>query len=172
VNRRQAFTAGAVGLGAAALGAVLGWRVWNGPGDQPPMEFWNQRFQRPDGGVVATADLRAGPWVLNFWATWCAPCVRELPEIDRFANDFQPKGWQALALAIDSPDAVRAFLGKLALRLPVAIGGQEGLEWLRILGNSQAALPFTVVFMAGGKIRFRKLGQTSYAELAKIAESI
>jgi thiol-disulfide isomerase/thioredoxin len=154
----------AAGAAAAAAGAGFAW--WRGAALAPvPESFWALRLARPEGGELALAEFRGRPLLVNFWATWCPPCVRELPEIDRFARDSAARGVAAVALAVDAPSAVREFLKRLPLSLPVGLCGLEGGEVLRQLGNGQGALPYTVLAGADGAIRQRKLGETSYREL-------
>ena len=167
--------------GTAALAAGAGWRVlqsmWGAPpagqpgapvaGLSPGAQeaLWALRVERPEGGELALAQLRGRPLVVNFWATWCPPCVHELPELDRFHAEFGARGWQVVGLAIDSPTAVREFLARRPLRFPVGLAGLAGTELARQLGNAAGGLPFTVVLDAQGQVARRKLGSTTYAEL-------
>jgi thiol-disulfide isomerase/thioredoxin len=175
MNRRQIITFGAVAAIAAAAGTGVG--VWRQP-DPPtsatvqlPPGFWSLRFTRPEGGELALSDFRGQPLVINFWATWCPPCVRELPEIDRFA-DQAPRGVRTIALAVDGPTPVREFLQRVRLTLPVGLAGLEGSELSRQLGNTQGALPFTVLLAADGGLVQRRLGETSRAELDRWVAAI
>lgn len=131
--------------------------------------LWAARFPRPEGGELVMAELRGRALLLNFWAPWCAPCVEEMPELDRFQRDFGPRGWQVIGLAIDGEAAVRDFLGRVPVRFPVGIAGFGGTELLRRLGNDAGALPYTVVVESDGDIRKRKLGRTTYREMASWA---
>ena len=83
------------------------------------------------------ATLRGQPLVLNFWATWCPPCVKEMPEIDRFQREFAARGWQVLGLAVDRPQPVREFLARTPVGYTIAMAGLEGTELSRQLGNYQ-----------------------------------
>lgn len=158
MNRRQWLVGAGVGAAAAAGGAGLAWwrlRVGEPP---PPTGFWDKRFERPEGGELALASLRGKPLVLNFWATWCPPCISELPLLDRFHREQNPRGWTVLALAVDSPTPVREFLRQRPLSMPVGLAGLEGVEFGRALGNQQGGLPFTVVLGSDGTVAMRKLG--------------
>ncbi|MDT7834394.1 TlpA disulfide reductase family protein [Aquabacterium sp. OR-4] len=182
---RRPLLIGAVAAVAAAAGAGLAWRQQAAghadsghgtaaagqggaaAGGSPELQaLWPLRFDRPEGGELAMASLRGKPLVINFWATWCAPCVRELPELDRFHRDFAGRGWQVLGLAIDGPTPVREFLGRVKLGFPIGLAGLDGTELVRALGNTHGGLPFSVLVDAAGRIAQRKLGETSYAELS------
>jgi len=165
------------GAGAAAAAAGFGWQAWRSRQEEPPVSedtsgLWTMRFAQPDGGELVMAERRGKPLLLNFWATWCAPCVKEMPEIDRFHRQFSPRGWQVVGLAIDGPTPVREYLQRVRVGFSIGLAGMEGTELTMNLGNTQGALPFTAIFGADGRIVRRKLGETSYAELAAWAEAL
>ena len=103
--------------------------------------------------------------LLNFWATWCPPCVEELPMIDAFWREHAAKGLQVVGLAIDQPSAVKRFLERQALGFPVGLAGLGGTELARSLGNETGSLPFSVFFAADGRVLAKKLGQLSREDL-------
>ena len=166
MNARRAWMLG-VGVAAAALGAgVAAWRLRLQPAaDDAAAAFWEARWERAQGGELVAAELRGAPLLVNFWATWCPPCVEELPLLDRFHREQQARGWRVVGLAIDQPSAVRAFLQRLPLSFPVGLAGFGGTQLARQLGNPTGALPFTVVFDARGRLAQRKLGQVEPADL-------
>jgi thiol-disulfide isomerase/thioredoxin len=168
---RRALLTGVVAAGAAATGGAWAW--WRAQRfEQATAGLWDTRWPQPDGGELALARLRGRPLVLNFWATWCPPCVRELPQLDRFRRDFAPQGWQVLGLAVDQAAPVREFLRRMPLGLLVGLAGPGGIELTRRLGNDAGGLPFTVVFGRDGLPVQRKIGETSYAELAAWARNM
>ena len=155
-----------VGLGAASALAGAGlawWRTRPAPAD--PHAFWQERFERPEGGDITTAGLRGRPLLVNFWATWCPPCVEELPMIDVFWRENNANGFQVLALAIDQPSAVRRFLGRQPLSFPVGLAGLQGTALAASLGNTQGGLPFSVFFKPDGGVWRQKLGQLTPQDL-------
>lgn len=161
---RRGWLLGAAGL--AAVGAGLGWRlVAEQRLDEETGGLWQMRFAQPGGGELAMASLRGRPVLLNFWATWCPPCVKEMPEIDRFRTALAARGGEVVGIAVDSPTPVREFLRRTPVGYPIALAGFEGSDLSRRLGNVQGALPFTVLFGRDGRIVQRKLGETNAAEL-------
>ncbi len=172
MNRRALFAG--CGLAAAAAGASLSW--WHSRPLTQPLDastspgLWSLRFARPEGGELVMAQLRGRPLVLNFWATWCPPCIREMPQLSRFAREFGPAGWQVVGLAADSAEPVRRFLQKLPIDFPVGLAGAQALELSRELGNAQGALPFTAMFDASGRKMQQRLGETHFDELAQWAQ--
>jgi thiol-disulfide isomerase/thioredoxin len=148
------------GVGAAAAVAGVAGALWQSRSSelQPDASFWALRFERPEGGELAIAGLRGQPFLLNFWATWCAPCVAEMPLLDKFHQAHRARGWQVVGLAVDSPTPVRSFLKSRPVGFPVGLAGLDGVELARSLGNATGALPFSVLFDAQGQVVKHKLG--------------
>jgi len=169
MNRRGWIVGGAA---AAAAAAGVGGYFWRSGAARTYEPLWSMRFPTPDGGELVMADKRGRPLLLNFWATWCAPCIKEMPELDRFARDFAGRGWQVVGLAIDGPTPVREFLRQRPVGFPVGLAGFEGTDLARELGNAQGALPFTAAFDSRGRLVQQKLGQTSYDELVGWANGV
>ena len=153
--------------GAAVIGAGAGLALWQRR-EQPaelPEGFWSLAFDRPDGTRLALADLRGAPLLLNFWATWCPPCVREMPALDRFAQAHAARGWRVLGLAADKVEPVREFLARTPVSYPIALAGFAGIELSRQLGNDGGGLPFTVVFDRRGRVAARHSGEARPEQL-------
>jgi thiol-disulfide isomerase/thioredoxin len=127
--------------------------------------LWNAEFDTPDGQILKMQNLQGRPLVINFWATWCAPCVEEMPLLDIFFRQNVAKGWQMVGLAIDQPSRVRQYLSQNAISYPIGLAGMTGTELGRLLGNEVGGLPFTVVLDGKGSLIQRKLGKLSAQEI-------
>lgn len=165
-------------LGAGVVAAVAGagvawWRLQ--PGESAPeavQAFWRQRFTQPEGGELDASRFRGRPLLVNFWATWCPPCVEELPMIEAFWREHADKGVQVLALAIDQPASVRRFLARQPLSFPVGLAAVGGAELAKSLGNLNGGLPFSVFFNPDDSIYRQKLGQLAPDDLKSWVSSL
>jgi peroxiredoxin len=111
-----------------------------------------------DGKVHALADWRGRPLLINFWATWCEPCRREVPLLRALKRQRAAEGLQIVGIAIDSPDAVRPFIGRLGIDYPVLLGEKEGLAAITAFGMD-TVLPFSVFADPRGRIVTLKVGE-------------
>jgi thiol-disulfide isomerase/thioredoxin len=173
IARRRAVAAVvAAAAGSAGLGAAW-WHRHAAAADADGLDMlWTLSFERPEGGELAMAALRGKPLLINFWATWCAPCLRELPAINEFHRQYKGKGWQVVGLAIDGPTPVREFLTRVKIGFPVGLAGLDGTDLIAKLGNLQGGLPFSVLIDSRGRLVERKLGETSLAELVAWAKKV
>ena len=134
--------------------------------------FWRLGFETPTGAPLSAAGFRGKPLLVNFWATWCPPCVEELPLLDSFYRSFKAGGWQVLGLAVDQPGIVRNWLRARPVQFPIGIAGFAGFELSKGLGNHAGSLPFSVVFLPDGQLGRQKIGRLSVAELDGWVNSI
>lgn len=174
MNRRN-IVLGGVAASAALAGAGVAW--WTGKGKiespapaagpaQPVDAFWALNFDTPAGQNLPMTGFRGKPLLVNFWATWCPPCVEELPLLDYFYQENKDKGWQVVGLAVDQPSAVRNWLQAKPLHFPVGMAGLAGTDLSKTLGNLAGSLPFSVVFGASGELLHRKIGKVLPEDLA------
>jgi len=97
--------------------------------------------------------------LVNFWATWCPPCVAEMPELVELQADMASHNLQIIGIGIDSPANIRQFSEKLQISYPLLVAGMEGTELSRQFGNQGGGLPFTVLIGADGQIRQTYIGR-------------
>ena len=164
MKRRVALVAG---VAATAAVAGAGVALWRARGAVAPAQaaVWTLSFERPAGGRLLLSAFRGRPLLLNFWATWCPPCVAELPLLDRFQREQAASGWHVAGLAVDNSAPVREFLDKRPVSFAIGLAGVGGVELARGLGNAGGALPFTAVFDRDGRVARRRLGVITPTDL-------
>lgn len=167
-TRRRVVLASVGAIAAAAGGGLAWWRLRprGGQDDPVPDDFWTRSFPTPaDGATFRMAEMKGRMLLVNFWATWCPPCVEEMPLLDRFYRQHRPNGWQIVGIAVDQAPAVRQFLARTPVSFPIAMAGMEGTAIGRELGNQVGGLPFTVLIGPDSRVRQRQLGQLTQDEL-------
>jgi thiol-disulfide isomerase/thioredoxin len=163
MNRRQQLGALAA-VGSLAVGAGAGWWQYSTKrvdSSEKPADtsIWNQELPTPQGQTLRLIDHRGRWMLLNFWATWCPPCIREMPLLEAFYKENAAKGWQVVGIAADQAEAVNAYLMRQPVSYPIALAGFAGIEMSRQLGNLAGGLPFTVVFDPHGELVHRHVGE-------------
>lgn len=165
-QRRFWLVAGAAGAVAAGAGLFAARKpARDFAPDSVEARLWQVELAGLEGAPVPLAAYLGKPLLLNFWATWCPPCVDELPLLSRFYTENVSKGWQVLGIAVDQKDAVQRFLAASPLTFGVALSGLSGLELSRLLGNLSGGLPFTVVLGSDGRVAHRKMGRITPDDL-------
>ncbi len=154
---------------AALAGSLVNWSRLRPRTLDPEatQALWRAEFDQADDQVLRLADFQGKPLVLNFWATWCTPCVEEMPLLNAFFQENQSKSWQVVGLAIDQPSAVKRFLKQYPVSYPIGMAGLGGTELLKKLGNPEGSLPFTLVLNARGDLVAQKLGILSSQEMTE-----
>lgn len=150
------------GFGAGALAGGAGLALYrlrrDDVGTAAVAALFAQTFNDAQGQPQPMAQWK-GQWlVLNFWATWCTPCVEEMPTLQQVARDYGTRGVAVVGLGIDSPSAIRRFQSELKLELPLLVAGAGGSELARELGNPSGALPYTVLISPKGAVEQAHLG--------------
>lgn len=126
------------------------------------------QFKDLSGQAGSLEQWRGRVLVVNFWASWCPPCLEEIPGLVRIHRELAPKGLQIVGIAVDSADNARKSATQLEVRYPVLVAGMEVIDLTRRLGNRAGALPYTLILDRNGKIVATHLGLISEAELTRI----
>ncbi len=120
-----------------------------------------------DGKIVdLAANHRGQRLLINVWASWCGPCIEEMPELERFAASQGDGGVQVIGLALDTPEGVRDFLSRVPVSYPIVLdtpGPADASVWL---GNAKGVLPYTVLVGADGRIQRQKVGPFQQGEIS------
>lgn len=135
-------------------------------------ELWKAQLQTAAGTQQNLAAFKGKPVVVNFWASWCGPCVKEMPTLAALHREYEKKGITFIGLGVDSEKNVNAFLQKVPVDYPIYIAGFGGADLARSFGNNAGALPFTVVIDAKGVIRSTKLGEVDPKELKATLDAL
>lgn len=170
-------------LGASGLGAMLagGWFAWRESSRKAPLAnrsavnavtskslvssqaLIDASLPALDGKDMPLRQYLSRPVVVNFWATWCAPCVEEMPELDAMAKSLPNINF--VGIGIDTAAKMQQFVDKIPVSYPLLVAGYSGISLMRELGNATGGLPFTVMLDTDGSIIDTILGQVSSADL-------
>ena len=135
-------------------------------------QLWAAPVTNADGKPQSLSLLKGHPVVVNFWASWCGPCVEEMPSLAQLHREYAKKGVEFVGLGVDSDKNVKAFLQKVPVDYPVYVIGFGGADLARAFGNNAGGLPFTVVIDAKGNVRSTKLGQIQPNELKHTLDAL
>lgn len=153
-----------VALAATGAGFAVGpWLLRRTSGDVRALA--GARFNDLLGGTRSLAEWRGKVVVLNFWATWCAPCREEIPMLVAARERYAGSGVEILGIAIDTAAKVTEYVAQMKIPYPILLAGADGLELMRNLGNQASGLPFTVLVDRAGRPAARKLGALRQEDL-------
>ncbi|MFE0502490.1 TlpA family protein disulfide reductase [Lysobacter soli] len=124
------------------------------------------RLPALDGATVELPAAYAGrPVLVNLWASWCGPCIEEMPELDRFAAAQGANGTQVVGIALDDAAAVQAFLKRVPVRYPILLDEAGPRDAGVQLGNPKGVLPYTALISADGRLIKQKIGPFQHGEI-------
>jgi thiol-disulfide isomerase/thioredoxin len=126
--------------------------------------------QLPDlsGQAHSLKEWQGKTLIINFWATWCPPCLKEIPEFIAMQKEYANKNVQFIGIAVDDKAAVKDYAVKVSINYPILLATDNGIDIARQWGNIIESLPFTVIVNPQGKIIHRQLGEMTRTELETI----
>lgn len=142
-------------------GIYFGTKKWEpaSPDSDASSYFFSQSLPDVTNSKQELSQWQGKLLLVNFWATWCAPCVEEMPELTELQSEQSFKNLQVIGIGIDSADNIREFTEKHKISYPIYVSGMEGSEMSRKLGNQQGGLPYTVLIGSDGQIKKTYLGR-------------
>jgi len=157
----------ALALAALAAGGWLAQTRYAPKAPDAPMvaALWQFGFPDEQGNRQMLAQWRGQMLVLNFWASWCAPCREEIPDFVSLSAQYQPRGVEFVGIAIDNSTNVAQFLQRQPVNYPILIGEGAAHSLARQLGNPSGALPYTIVLDRDGNIVLSHVGRLPRATL-------
>ena len=178
MNKKNVILIGAVALAFGVIGAMVAvnrnepaplTQVAVPTADGSPHgavgALFAQTMNDASGTPQALSKWKGKAMVVNFWAPWCAPCVKEMPELAELATELGKKDIAVIGIGIDSPANIAQFASKFKISYPLYVAGMSGTELARQFGNSAGGLPYTVLIGADGQVRKTYLGQLKFDEL-------
>ena len=146
---------------------------WDGM-DTPAVVERVLRARTPavEGATRSLDEWRGRVLVVNYWATWCAPCREEIPVFVRLQERHGSRGLQFVGIAIDQPDQVAEFAREFRINYPLLMGGVETLELLRQVGNRAGVLPYTLVIDRKDRLVSREPGGLKEARLESLIQPL
>lgn len=135
--------------------------------DDGSARFFAMALPDASGSNRAMNQYRGKPVLLNFWATWCPPCVDEMPELNALQQEFGTGKMQIVGIGIDSASNIAEFAKKQKIDYPLFVGGVGGTDLSRQLGNKAGGLPYTVLIDSKGVVRKQYLGRVKIDELRR-----
>ncbi|MBI3712287.1 MAG: TlpA family protein disulfide reductase [Burkholderiales bacterium] len=152
-----------------ALGAVIAHQKFTPTPakDHAVQQLWALKLKDSHGKEQALQQWQGKIVVLNFWATWCKPCVQEMPELQALHQELQAKNVQLLGIGIDSPSNISEFAQKHQISYPLFAAGMEGTALSQSFGNQVGGLPYTALVDQDGKIAKTYMGRLNIEDLRR-----
>ena len=125
-------------------------------------------LENMDGETISITDFRGKKTLINFWATWCRPCRKEMPMLNSVHLSQDPSEFSVVGIAIDKQDKVIQFVAELGIDFPIMIGQSEAYEIMKILGNEALTLPYTILIDEKGGVVWSKNTELMHSDMDEV----
>ena len=164
-------TAGLILIAVAVLalgGGIIARGLLSATGQVSSTSLPNFTLPDVSGQPHAISEWQGKLRVINFWATWCGPCLKEIPEFIELQNHSTDKGLQFIGIAVDTPEAVATYLSTININYPILVGDMPAISIAHQLGDNMDAVPFTVIVNQQGQIIHQHAGEFSKEKILEV----
>ena len=120
------------------------------------------------GEAVSIDEFRGRKTLINFWATWCRPCRKEMPMLNGVFLSQDPTDFSVVGIAIDKPEKVIQFVAELGIDFPIMVGQSEAYDVMKDLGNEALTLPYTILIDEEGKVEWSKNTELKHSDMDEV----
>ncbi len=168
-----------VALISVSIIAFLGGLAWRSYMESIRPSIENVSELRPfetswetiNGPPISVDDLLGKRTLVNFWGSWCPPCVEEMPLLNEFHTKYANRNFQVIGFAVDSEEAAKQFLEENSIQFSSLIADESTLvEILDLHGNTERVLPLSVLYSENGDLETTHLGVLSSEQLTQFVE--
>jgi len=141
----------------------------------PFQESGNERIVMSDfflenieGETISIGEFRGKKTLINFWATWCRPCRKEMPMLNGVFLSQDPSDFSVVGIAIDKPEKVKQFVAELGIDFPIMVGQSEAYDVMKDLGNEALTLPYTILIDEEGEVVWSKNTELKHSDMDEV----
>jgi len=124
------------------------------------------------GGSLGPADFSGKTILINFWATWCGPCRKEMPMLVDLQREHESAGLQVIGIALDDVQSVRQFVGAFGISYPILVGSEDVFETSAAYGNAEGVLPYSVIVDKTGTVQWQYSGIIKHEEITRLLSEL
>ena len=141
----------------------------------PFQESENERIVMSDfflenieGETISIVEFRGEKTLINFWATWCRPCRKEMPMLNGVFLSQDQSDFSVVGIAIDKPEKVKQFVAELGIDFPIMVGQSEAYDVMKDLGNEALTLPYTILIDEEGEVVCSKNTKLKHSDMDEV----
>ena len=121
-----------------------------------------------NGEMISIEEFRGKKTLINFWATWCRPCRKEMPMLNGVYLSENPSEFSVVGIAIDKPEKVAQFVAELGIDFPIMIGQSKAYDIMKELGNEALTLPYTILIDDTDEVIWSKNTELKHSDMDEV----